>query len=713
MADRLSEGIAHLPIFEPLYATLSDDAKSEYAQGYIRLLFTCLITIYSLVMYLTNSKEPFFAQTAQLGGAYVIFSILILLSFRYFNQGSLTRKISTMLGDQIVTCLAMYIAGEAGVFLFIVLVWSIVGHGARFGTIYLYAGMVLSTLGLLILTIVSPFWIAHPLIAYGLMLIVILIPLFVSKILGQLVKAKAAAEAANQAKSRFLANMSHELRTPLSGIIGLARLITMEPSNHTVDEKVKTIDSSARHMLNLIDDILDLSMIEEGQIKIDCRIFDFHALIVSVCATLDPIARNKGIRLMSHISPEVPIYLIGDSRRIQQVLNNLIGNAVKFTHQGYVDVRVNTLQRSEFEVALRFEVIDTGIGILKSGLRHIFHRFNQVDDDITREFGGTGLGTTISREVVMAMGGDIQVESTLGKGSRFYFDLTLERPETPYPESSYSSNTAIVYTLDQDFFVRINQSLTLWQVISEQAGSVRDLKQRVHEISRQGDQIPLVILDAESISSDIQKIVATLKRSEETEAHIILVDTVDKLHPLSTPREIDSVVRDLGNSELLYNAIHTGLLSTQVAEGVESINSWKQLKERNKLEILVAEDSTVNRLVLGEMLTKAGFQVDLVEDGELALMKLEGFHYNIAIVDMQMPRFGGLDVIREYKTGQGLYNPIPFIVLTANISQEAELQCKAAGADAYLQKPVDIDKLIEQILLLIQAKEREGCDRVK
>ncbi|MEJ2620184.1 MAG: response regulator [Candidatus Thiodiazotropha sp.] len=229
-----------------------------------------------------------------------------------------------------------------------------------------------------------------------------------------------------------------------------------------------------------------------------------------------------------------------------------------------------------------------------------------------------------------------------------------------------------------------------------------ELQQQVHRISDQGAQVPFVILDVDSLCGDALTMVKALKRSGDIDVHFVLVGDGSKLQSMKIPQEVDSIVRGLDNSRLLYNAIHTGLLNTNLPDGVESIHTWKQLKERGDLKILVAEDSSVNRLILGEVLTKAGFKVDLAEDGELAMKKLESARYDIAIVDMQMPRYGGLDVIREYKTGQGLYNPIPFIVLTANVSQNTELQCRVAGADVYLQKPVEAKRLIEHILLLVQ-----------
>jgi two-component system sensor histidine kinase RpfC len=309
--------------------------------------------------------------------------------------------------------------------------------------------------------------------------------------------------------------------------------------------------------------------------------------------------------------------------------------------------------------------------------------------------------------LVKELGGDIQVESTLGKGSRFYFDLTLKLPESSSQELSYSGTTAIVYTHDQLFNVQIEKPLSLREITTLQARSSKELQQQVRHINDRGTQIPLVILDVDSLCSDTQKLVAALKRSSDTEVHVILVDTASKLQPNKIHREVDSIVRDLNNSRLLYNAIHTGLLNTNLPTGVESINTWKHLKEKGKLKVLVAEDSSVNRLILGEILTRAGFEVELAEDGETALMRLEGFRYDIAIVDMQMPRLGGLDVIREYKSRQAISKPIPFIVLTANISQNAELQCKVAGADVYLQKPVDSRRLIKHILVLVHNKQRQ------
>jgi two-component system sensor histidine kinase RpfC len=696
MAGNTLKEVFRLPELTFISQGLSEKARLEYEQGLIRLLFTLVVLIYLLISDLNTPQTSMYATATMLAAGYELFSILILASFIVIKQDSRPRRIITMVSDHAITCLAMYNAGEIGAPLFTVLLWITVGYGARFGSGYLYQGMLLSTTGFLIVINTTPFWIAHPTVGYGLIVTNIIIPVFISRILGQLVSAKALAETANQAQGRFLSNMSHEMRTPLTGIISISHLLLTQKLGNSIDKKLNTIDASARHLLKLIDNVLDFSKIDHGKIKFENQSFNLDALLTNVCSLLEPIAKGKRINLMTHISPDIPTNLFGDHQSIQQILNNLVGNAIKFTHQGYVDIRVNLLRETDSKVHLRFEVIDTGVGIPQKELKNIFQRFNQLNDSIRREYGGSGLGTSISKELINCMGGDIYVESTLGKGSRFYFDLPLEKPLSA-KERSYVGHTTITYTNSLDFYTKINQPLQLWKIDNSRVSSIDELTKRYKRTYTANGKKPLILLDAEWITEDIEKLSKSLLEVSGDNPHLILIDVVGNFKPFDVPPGIDSLVHNMDNRRQLYNAIHSAFLGTSLPEGVRAIDSWDQAQTQEKQMILVAEDTAVNRLILGEMLSKAGYEVELVEDGRRALEKFKENQYDLAILDMQMPYIGGLDVIREYKSEYGLVRDIPFIVLTANNSKEAELQCQEAGADTYLQKPIDITMLLKEI----------------
>ncbi len=697
-----SKQVFRLPKPAFLCEGLSQEALLEYEQAVIRVLFTSLVVLYFLVHGILDSEEGWFSTAFYLAAGYDVFSFGVVLSFKFHKQASQLRKLLTMLGDHSMTCLAMHRADEAGAPLFTVLLWITVGYGARYGTGYLYMGMLFSSLGLLLLVNTTGFWLAHPIVGYGMIVTNILIPVFVSELLKQLSDAKAKAEHADEAKGRFLANMSHEMRTPLSGIIGISKLLYKENIPQTVKSSIVTIEKSANHLLQLIDDVLNFSRIEAGTLHIDHEPFDVYEIIHNISDNLRPVALDKNLNFHVFISTDVPASLIGDPNRIKQVLLNLCGNAIKFTKTGFVDIRVNALSVSEREAVLRFEIIDTGIGIPKDALPNIFDRFNQVDDSITRQYGGSGLGTTISKELVEMMGGQIHVQSDYGKGSRFYFDLPLDLGESVESEE-FNEAKCLIYTRNHLLRTRIEGFTSRWGLSVVATSDLHNICQML-VANEYAAGLPILIVDGASVEGDLGEFLKYVKFGVSREVESVLIDTDNRW----SDREemITAIVSDLSTPRQLFNAIHAASRKYELPSSVAQLTEAKRDHFR-KLNVLIAEDSRVNRMILEEMLRSHDMHVITAEDGDKALEMFEHSSFDIAIVDMQMPNVGGLDVIREYNAGYGMFRKIPFIVLTANVSIDAKKECERAGAAAYMKKPVDEEELLQLIYRFTGARDEQ------
>jgi two-component system, sensor histidine kinase RpfC len=686
---------------------LTQEALLEYEQAVIRILFTSLVVVYFLVHGVLDSEEGLFTTAFYLAGAYDLFSIVVLLSFAIYKKESKLRKMITMAGDHGMTCLAMYRAGEVGAPLFTVLLWITVGYGARFGMSYLYLGMLLSSTGLFVLVNTAGFWVAHPIPGYGMIVTNIIIPIFVSKLLKQLSDAKAKAELADEAKGRFLANMSHEMRTPLSGIIGISKLLYKEQIPGQIKSSIVTIDQSANHLLKLIDDVLNFSRIESGTLQIDDHEFDVYEAVHSVSENLRTVAEGKHLGFHVFISSDVPTSLVGDASRVKQILLNLCGNAIKFTTTGYVEIRVNALEVTDTLATLRFEIIDSGIGIPKQALEHVFDRFNQVDDSITRKFGGTGLGTTISKELVEMMGGQIHVQSDLGKGSRFYFDLPLRLGETRIDEE-YSDAKCLIFSRQESLHKRLSGFALRWGMSIASTTELHEIC-RILVANKDEKGYPILLVDGASVDGAIEEFIKYVEFGVSDTLEMILVDTRREF--VRCEGAFTAIVNDLSTPRQLFNAVHAANRKYELPSGVTDIAASQQ-SHFKKLKVLVAEDSRVNRLILEEILVSHGMAVITAQDGDEALDLFEDNTFDIAIVDMQMPNLGGLDVIREYNSGYGLFKKIPFIVLTANVSTDAKMECERAGATAYMHKPVDETKLLKLIYLHTGEGDKEEPESI-
>ncbi|MGH8745939.1 MAG: ATP-binding protein, partial [Burkholderiales bacterium] len=360
-------------------------------------------------------------------GAYVIIGALIFLLILYSSAASPARRVVALLTDLATLTWYMAFLGERAAPLFLVYVWVTLANGFRFGQQYLLISLGLSVAGFSVVLWLSDFWRGHIEFGYWMLFGFITLCLYVRSLVTKLFDALARAEAANQAKRRFISVVSNEMRTPLNAIIGMSDLLRDTSLNREQADMLQTLRDSGRVMLGLVEDVLDFSKIEAGKLALDDSDFDLHALVNSTCRIISAQALAKNVEFVVSIMPEVPPAVRGDPHYLRQILINLAGNAVKFTEQGSVTLHVSAQEESDTKVRLKFSVRDTGIGIPPEAQVRIFESFAQGEQSTTRRFGGTGLGTTIAKQLVKLMGGRIGLESAVGLGSTFWFEVDLEK----------------------------------------------------------------------------------------------------------------------------------------------------------------------------------------------------------------------------------------------------------------------------------------------
>ena len=424
----------------------------EVEQAIIRLCIGIVIFVMILYSYLVNSLTQQDLIAFKINVGFEFFSFVIYLSILNGKKNSVTRKLAGAWLDIGTASLFMSLTGDIGVMLVGVYLWVIFGNGFRFGKKYLFHAQALSIAGFAIATQLSPYWKNQQTIAGSLLIMLVALPIYVAQLITRMHEARNKAEEANNAKTSFVANMSHEIRTPLNGIIGIGSLFKTTPLNADQQDLLKTLESSSKLLLSLLNNVLDFTKIEEKKLIVENFSFSVSDAINDTIEIFRSQATSRGINLGSSLSPSLDL-LKGDPFVLRQVLANLMGNAVKFTETGSVTLSATVISDQATQTTVRFEVSDTGVGIPARQQSKIFESFTQADTSTTRRYGGSGLGLTIAKHMVEVMGGKLSFQSTENIGSRFWFDLTLDKDipvDVPVQSSSgHMPAIAIVEPFDR------------------------------------------------------------------------------------------------------------------------------------------------------------------------------------------------------------------------------------------------------------------------
>ena len=531
------------------------------------------------------------------------------------------------------------------------------------------------------------------------------------------------AEDASRAKTEFLATMSHEIRTPLNGILPILEMLRDTRLDTEQLKLVGTAQGSSRHLLRIINDILDFAKVDSGKLQLESIEIDVRDLVRSVTELMSGSAKNHNLKVSASVADNVPQVVRGDPVRLRQVLINLVSNAIKFTEEGGIRIEVSRGQTSQKEVELLFAVADTGVGMLPETADRLFQSFTQADASTTRKHGGTGLGLVICKRLVELMGGKIGIRSALGQGSTFWFLIPLRKSVMEVPSARRDLNGVRILTLiaDEELAARVSENLLSWGVSETASSEPTDALSKLHSTSMLGESwgYELALIDGAGIERQLPNLLAEIRGIEalknmhivvsvrsETLGHKIKRDfgvlvLTDALRPEPLRRILhrlfDVESRYFGNPDLRAEEIYDDLNVSAVGVDLHHAPPVVAPKGDFSGQVLLVEDNPVNLGVVQKALSKLGLKCETAGDGSEALARFQQQRFDLIFMDCQMPVMDGYEATRQIRLLESAVGrtPTAIVAMTANAMAGDREKCIAAGMDDYLAKPVSLEHLRE------------------
>jgi PAS domain S-box-containing protein len=520
-----------------------------------------------------------------------------------------------------------------------------------------------------------------------------------------------AAEAANMAKGEFLANMSHEIRTPMNGVLGMIELALDTEDRKEQQEYLSTAKQSAEALMTVINDILDFSKIEAGQMEIETIDFDLRSVVEGVVDTVAPRAESKGLEMACMIHQDVPTYLRGDPGRFRQVLLNLAENAVKFTEKGEVVIRVQLEEMKDGKAGIRVDVADTGIGISEKHRKWIFEKFTQVDSSVTRKHGGTGLGLPISQQLVKLMGGEIGVESELGKGSRFWFRVAFERQEAGKERSDWKmpriaglralivddneTNRTILVKMMESFgcdSTAVESGKKALEAMKAAVAAGRPFALALIDYQMpemNGDVLARAIMGNPALSRTKIIILGSARNRGDLARMEKMGCAAYLMKPLKQAQVFDTIVTALAAGE--------GAAKADKPQRIITEHNTTRMHRAQGKKLLLVEDNAVNQKLVATLLAKTGYNCDIACNGKEAVEAVRAKKYDVVLMDVQMPVMDGFEATRAIREFEGANGRTIIIAMTAHAMTGDKERCLEAGMDDYLSKPLNRSQVVSVI----------------